>query len=120
KIMRANPFPPVNSMVGPEGERWVPVHGFLPHSRLLEGWTRIQALYDANAAEMERLGIGAGALMAAVNASTCLIEPVFFWSDALDDIHCRSLEPDHLAKLKRFPANAEARGVVERLRGEII
>lgn len=120
KIMRANPFPPVNSMVGPEGERWVPVHGFLPHSRLLEGWTRIQALYDANAAEMERLGIGAGALMAAVNASTCLIEPVFFWPDALDDIHCRSLEPDHLAKLKRFPANAEARGVVERLRGEII
>src|SRR3546814_15678167 len=27
KILRANPFPAVNSMVGPEGERWVPVHG---------------------------------------------------------------------------------------------
>jgi FAD/FMN-containing dehydrogenase len=37
KILRANPFPPVNSMVGPEGERWVPVHGFLPHSRLEHG-----------------------------------------------------------------------------------
>ncbi len=30
KITRANPFGPVNSMLGPEGERWLPVHGLLP------------------------------------------------------------------------------------------
>ena len=35
KILRANPFPPVNSMVGPAGERWVPVHGFVRQSRLV-------------------------------------------------------------------------------------
>lgn len=120
KILRANPFPPVNSMVGPDGERWVPVHGFLPHSRLVEGWNRIQALFDANRAEMEAHGVAAGAMLAAVSRSTCLIEPVFFWPDALEDIHCRSLEADHLAKLNRFPANAASRAVVDRLRGEII
>lgn len=120
KIMRANPFPPVNSMVGPAGERWVPVHGFLPHSRMIEGWNRIQALFSDNGAEMDRLGVGAGALLAAVDTSTCLIEPVFFWPDALDDIHCRSLEPDHLAKLKRFPENAESRALVQRLRRAIV
>lgn len=120
KIMRANPFPPVNSMVGPEGERWVPVHGFLPHSRLVEGWDRIQALFEENRAEMEANGVAAGAMLAAVNRSTCLIEPVFFWPDALEDIHCRSLEPDHLAKLKRFPANAASRAVVHRLRPAIV
>ncbi len=54
KILRANPFPPVNSMVGPEGERWVPVHGFLPHSRLVEGWHRIQALFAEHEAAMDR------------------------------------------------------------------
>lgn len=120
KILRANPFPPVNSMVGPEGERWVPVHGFLPHSRLVEGWNRIQALFDDNKAEMEAQGVAAGAMLAAVSRSTCLIEPVFFWPDVLEDIHCRSLEPDHLAKLGRFPANAESRAVVDRLRAEIV
>lgn len=120
KILRANPFPPVNSMVGPDGERWVPVHGFLPHSRLVEGWNRIQALFAANAEEMEAQGVAAGAMLAAVSRSTCLIEPVFFWPDALEDIHCRSLEPDHLAKLPRFPANAESRAVVNRLRAEIV
>lgn len=120
KILRANPFPPVNSMVGPDGERWVPVHGFLPHSRLVEGWNRIQALFKENEAAMASEGVGAGAMLAAVNRSACLIEPVFFWPDALEDIHCRSLEPDHLAKLNRFPANAASRALVAKLRGAII
>ncbi|WOK37945.1 FAD-binding oxidoreductase [Sphingomonas sp. C3-2] len=120
KILRANPFPPVNSMVGPDGERWVPVHGFLPHSRLIEGWNRIQALFDDNKAEMDALGVACGAMLAAVNRSTCLIEPVFFWPDNLEEIHCRSLEADHLAKLNRFPANEESRALVVRLRKEIV
>lgn len=120
KILRANPFPPVNSMVGPDGERWVPVHGFLPHSRLAEAWKRIQALFAENQAAMDANGVAAGAMLAAVSRSTCLIEPVFFWPDALEDIHCRSLEADHLAKLNRFPANAASRAVVDRLRAAII
>ena len=30
KVMRADPFANVNSMLGPNGERWVPVHGIVP------------------------------------------------------------------------------------------
>ena len=33
KAMRANPFVLPNAMLGPEGERWVPVHGIVPHSQ---------------------------------------------------------------------------------------
>jgi FAD/FMN-containing dehydrogenase len=120
KIMRSNPFPPVNSMVGPDGERWVPVHAFLPHSRLVEAWDQIQALFAANQTEMDAQGVAAGAMLAAVSRSTCLIEPVFFWPDVLEDMHRRSLEPDHLAKLKRFPPNPESRALVVRLRGELV
>jgi len=120
KILRANPFPPVNSMVGPGGERWVPVHGFLPHSRLVEGWNRIQQLLKDNEAAMTAEGVAVGAMLAAVSRSTCLIEPVFFWPDALEEIHCRSLEASHLAKLHRFSANDTSRALVERLRAAII
>jgi FAD/FMN-containing dehydrogenase len=120
KILRANAFPPVNSMLGPSGERWVPVHGFLPHSRLMEGWARIQALYTAHRAEMDRLEIGAGAMLAAVSPSACLIEPVFFWPDETHEIHRRSVEPAHLARLKTFPAGAEARALVGELRDGVI
>jgi len=120
KILRANPFPPVNSMVGPEGERWVPVHAFLPHSRLQEGWARIQDLIAAEAGEIDRLQIGIGAMFAAASRSACLIEPVFFWPDALEELHRRSVEPAHLARLKRFAPNVHARALVERLRAAMI
>ena len=35
-------------------------------------------------------------------------------------MHEHSIEPAHLAKLERFPANPAARALVERLRAEII
>lgn len=120
KILRANPFPPVNSMVGPAGERWVPVHGFLPHSKLAEAWEAIQALYAGEAEEMGRLGVEAGAMLAAVSPQACLIEPVFFWPDALNPLHRHAVEPAHLAKLKGFDANAESAALVQRLRTAIV
>jgi FAD/FMN-containing dehydrogenase len=98
----------------------VPVHGFLPHSRMEAGWQGIQDLFAREQEEMERLQVGAGAMFAAVSRSACLIEPVFFWPDALEELHRRSVEPAHLSKLQRFPPNAAARALVERLRGEIV
>jgi len=120
KVLRANPFPPVNSMVGPDGERWVPVHGIVRHSQALNVITAITALYENHAADMERLGIGAGYMFLTVATTGFLIEPVFYWPDALGEIHRRSVEPAHWAKLKRFPADAEARALVETLRRAVI
>lgn len=120
KILRANPFPPPNSMLGPDGERWVPVHGFLPHSRLVEAWERIEALYADNADAMARLEVNAGAMLAAVSRSACLIEPVFFWPDAMNPLHRAAVEPDHLRKLKGFPEGLEARALVHELRASVI
>ena len=120
KILRANPFPPPNSMLGPEGERWLPVHGFLPHSRLVDAWQRIEALYACNAEAMQRLDVRAGAMLAAVSRSACLIEPVFFWPDATNPLHRAAVEPDHLKTLKGFPEGLEARALVDDLRQQII
>jgi FAD/FMN-containing dehydrogenase len=120
KILRANPFPPVNSMVGPEGERWVPVHGIVRHSKALQTINAITQLFAAHEAEMERLGVGAGYMFLVVGTTGFLIEPVFYWPDAQEEIHRRSVEPAHMAKLKSFDANPEARAMVEKLRGAII
>ena len=120
KIMRANPFPPVNSMVGPSGERWVPTHAILRHSRALQTLTAIVALYETHRADMEKYDIGAGYLFLTAGTTAFLIEPVFFWPDAMEEMHARSIEPAHYAKLTRFPANPQARAVVERLRAELM
>jgi len=120
KVLRANPFPPVNSMLGPEGERWVPVHGIVRHSRGVETVARITALYDAHSAEMERLGVGAGYMFLTVGRTGFLIEPVFYFPDSWGDLHRRSVEPAHLARLREAPRNAEARALVDRLRQGVI
>lgn len=59
-------------------------------------------------------------MFAAVSPSACLIEPVFFWPDELEELHRRSVEPAHLARLKAFPPNPPARALVERLRAAIV
>jgi FAD/FMN-containing dehydrogenase len=120
KILRANPFPPVNSMVGPQGERWVPVHGVVRHSKALATIEAITALFANHEAEMERLSVGAGYMFLTVGATGFLIEPVFYWPDAQGEIHRRSVEPAHFAKLTRFPANPAARALVELLRQEVV
>ena len=120
KILRANPFPPVNSMAGPDGERWAPVHGIVRHSKALETINAITAMFEANAAEMERLGVGAGYMFLTVGATGFLIEPCFYWPDEQWEIHRRSIGPGHFARLKGFPANAASRALVETLRQGVI
>lgn len=120
KVLRANPFGPVNSMLGPEGERWVPIHGLVPHSRSIETMRAIQAIATEHEQTREALGVGFGFLCLTVGRGGFLIEPVFFWPDAASAIHRAYVEPDHLARLKTFPANAAARALVETMRAQII
>jgi FAD/FMN-containing dehydrogenase len=120
KILRANPFPPPNSMLGPNGERWVPVHGFLPHSKLVECWDRLQALWAEHEEEMARLKVETGALIAATGRTSCLIEPVFFWPGQHNPLHKLAVEPDHLANLCEQPDNPQANDLVFELRRKVI
>jgi FAD/FMN-containing dehydrogenase len=120
KILRANPFGNVNSMVGPQGERWAPVHGILPHSKVLECTSRIEALFTASRETITRYAIGTGYLFATVGVSGFVIEPVFFWPDELNELHRHSVEADHLARLGGFPANPDARDAVLALRQQLV
>jgi glycolate oxidase len=120
KILRANPFGPVNSMVGPEGERWVPVHGMVPHSKAVETMRAIEAVFAAHQTQIDAYDIGCGYLCLTVGHGTFLIEPVFFWPDAMTEIHRTYVEADHLANLKGFAENLAARALVESMREAII
>lgn len=119
KITRANPFGPVNNMVGPEGERWVPVHGLLPHSKIFQAYEAVVGMFDKHRDLLDKYEIGVGYLFATVSTNCFALEPVFFWPDAMTEIHKRSLEPDCLARLKGFPENLDAREAVRKIRIEL-
>ena len=119
-ILRANPFTPLNNMVGPNGERWVPVHTIVPHSKAKATLDAVTELFAENDAEMERHGIGYGFLLATVAHNGFVVEPVFFTPDELNEIHKATVEPGVLKKLPGFDANPEAREATARIRGELI
>lgn len=119
KILRANPFPPVNNMVGPDGERWVCVHGLFPHSKIVTAHEAVEAIFTKHRAVMDEQKIGVGYLFATVSTNGFILEPVFFWQDELQELHEKSVTPSHFAKLKKFPENLQSRATVDKIKGEV-
>ena len=107
-------------MVGPNGERWVPVHTLVPHSRAAETMTAVRNLFDEHETLMEEHGIGYGFLFATVAATGFVIEPVFFTPDALNELHEQTVEPAVLKKMRGFAANPAAAEATALLRGKVI
>jgi FAD/FMN-containing dehydrogenase len=119
KVMRASPFMEVNSMLGPGGERWVPVHGVVPLSQGRALHAACEAVFAAHAEECQRLAIDHGYLSCTVGDRALLVEPVFYWPDERLEYHERVLDSAYLAKLETHPANPVAREAVARIRGEL-
>ena len=120
KILRANPFTPLNNVVGPRGERWVPIHTIVPHSKATSTLNAINAVFEKHQADLDKYDIGVGFLLALISTNGFVIEPVFFTPDAMTEIHEDTVEDSVFRSLPGFPANEEARAVTARVRREII
>lgn len=116
RALRGAPFAPPNTMLGPAGERWLPVHGIVAHSAARDCFERLQAIMHEEAACLAKHNIRIGFLYATVAAQATLIEPVFYWPDAHTVYHRRRVEPSHRARIGEPAANPAAREQVARLR----
>jgi len=119
KITRANPFGPVNGMLGPQGERWVPSHVLVSHSNAASGYRAILDLFAQHQADFDKYSIETGFLYAIISTNCFVLEPVFFWPDAATEIHHKSVQPDHMAKLPTHQEDLMARGLVAQVRAEL-
>jgi FAD/FMN-containing dehydrogenase len=120
KVIRAVPFPPLNSVLGPAGERWAPVHGLAPLSQAPALFSELQAMFANRAESFAAAGISVGYLFTGVSTNALIIEPVFYWPEQRFPIHEAAIEPAHLAKLPTLPANPEATKIVAAARASII
>ncbi len=120
KIIRANPFTPLNNTLGPEGERWVPVHGIVPLSKGAQVWAEIDALFEAMRDAFETHRVQTGFLVTTLSTNGYLIEPVFLWPEEIHDIHKVAVETNWLQKLPRHRANPEATRLVAEARNKVI
>ena len=120
KIIRAMPFPPLNSMVGPTGEAWVPIHGVCSLSNAPKIFGEIQALYAEKSAEITEAGVHTGFLFSHMSSNAIIIEPVFFWQQGWRPVHASAVEPAHLARLTQRGEDPAGRAVVVALRKAVI
>ena len=119
KIVHAEPFLPPDSILGPQGERWVPVHCIIPHSKAVEALDAITALYEKYAEVKEKHDIRNGFLLITIGNYGFLIEPVWFWKDARLKMYDTAMRPEVLEKLPLYDADDEGRAIVKAMRDEL-
>jgi len=118
-VLRAMPYIPLNGILGPRGQRWVPMHGILPFSRLKEFHRRLSELHEQHAEKMVALKIEKAAMFSGISTNGFLYEPVFYWEDDRTPYHKRYLPQEHLDTLPEYAANPEGRALVHELRARI-
>jgi FAD/FMN-containing dehydrogenase len=115
-IVAVIPFAPLNNILGPGGERWVPVHGILQHSDVVAFDERWRALLDSYAEQIEATGAFVGGMYMAVGPSAFLYEIAFYWPDERTVYHEQTLDSDYLSTLPTYPPNENGRELVENLK----
>lgn len=119
RIVHADPFVPPDSILGPKGERWVPVHCIVPHSQAADMIAKVQALYARYDEAKAKHQVRTGFLLVTVGNYGFLIEPVFFWPDARLAMYDKIMRPEHLARLPVLAADEGARATVLQMREEL-
>lgn len=117
QALHARPFS-IRGLVGPEGERWVPVHGILPLSSAVACVRALEAALTARAPAFTAARIRVNWIMSATGPHVTL-EPMFYWPDALDPLHLSMLSERNRARFGAQPRNDAARRAVEEARTEL-
>lgn len=119
RVMRGTPFGEINSIMGPEGQRWLPVHGILPLSDAQRAYEALEELFESRRAVTDAHGIDHGYLMSTISNHAFLLEPCLYWPDSRTLFHNGVLSRQYLDKLPEHPDSPEARREVESLRRAI-
>jgi len=120
RLIRVTPFPPLNSILGPAGERWAPVHGIASLSAAPQVFEDVVAVFNEMAEALKQAGVSAGYLYTSLSTNALIIEPVFYWPEERFSVHESLMEKTHLARLPSLAANPEATAVVTETRSRVI
>ncbi|NQV80107.1 MAG: FAD-binding oxidoreductase [Alphaproteobacteria bacterium] len=115
--MRAKPFS-IRGFLGLNGESWVPVHGVFPMSKARDVVRVVESFFAERQPLLDEHDIQVSYL-SSINGQFWLLEPMFYWMDAVSEFHMRYLDRKRYAKFQAIPANPDARAAVMRMRGEL-
>ena len=114
KTMRVKPYS-IRGMVGPDGERWVPIHGVLPLSKANECMQALQLALNDKMSVFQSEGVSYSWIISTIGAYIT-IEPMFYWMDQLDEIHFSNLSSRNQSRFSGRKINQPARDLVRESR----
>ena len=117
KAMRAKPYS-IRGLVGPEGERWVPVHAILPLTRAQACMRDLVAQLQSHEDQFQAAGVFYSWIISTLGAYIT-IEPMFYWKDQLDAVHMAHLSPRNQDRFSSFEVNEKARALVAQVREQL-
>ncbi len=120
RLLHARPFGSLTAALGPEGQRWSPLHVVVPLSRGTAVWDAAATFLEQHAAEMEKYEVEVGVMTSTVSTTSLLLEFVMVWPGPRTMFYERKVEE---AKLRRYPEyeySPEAVDLIARLRDGLI
>ncbi|MFK7830473.1 MAG: FAD-binding oxidoreductase [Congregibacter sp.] len=118
-LVRDMPFAPFFNTLGPAGERWIPLHGVLPHSQAAAFHRALESFYTQRRAQLDELKIWTGGMFATVGSSGFLYEIAIYWQDEITAYHRSVVPEEYLAALPKYPANVRAREYVHQMKADL-
>lgn len=118
--LRATPFRPLTPILGPKGERWLPMHCVLPFSQVGPFHAALEAYYASRKAEMDAHDIRIATMFLTVGSNGFVYEPTFYWLDSQHAAHRELAPSEHRESLPTYPDNPEARAVVTAMKKDMI
>ncbi|MCB2106957.1 MAG: FAD-binding oxidoreductase [Rhodobacteraceae bacterium] len=119
-VVRAMPFAPLHNILGPAGERWVPLHGILPASTVVAFHHDVKRILDSYGEKMNQHGVHVGIIFSALGTGAFLYEPAIYWKDELTVYHRTMLDEDFKSALPSYPANPQGAALVRELRTDLL
>ena len=120
KASRGNMFPPLNGILGGDGERWAALNVKVAHSDAIAVNHRVEEIKAKYLAEMEAAGVWMTLLNIAIETHSYSIEPVFRWFDEWHPVHKLTPEPSFINKLTEPEPNPAAQEIITKVRNEIV
>ena len=119
-VVYATPFAPLHNILGPAGERWVPLHGIIPSSTVVAFHRDVDRCLDAHRESMLDASIYVGRIFSSLGAGAFLYEPAIYWKDEQTIYHRTMLDPAYQASLPKYPLNPAAATLVRTIRTELM
>lgn len=119
-IVRGTPFAPLFNTLGPNGERWTPLHGYLPHSRIPDFHRAVNEFMAVRASDMKRLGVFYAGMFMTVGSTGFLYELALYWPGAPSPYHQLVLPKEYLQQLPQTAHNEDVAAYVDQLKKDLV